>query len=295
MKAKCYACVNGPDVHNLVPESHVVVGTRGHIMDMIVKKSLQTKFIKIFALDEADEILFRCVSNQIQNMFKFFEDNIQVILLSVTMSEVVLYISTHFMRNPVHTTIIAQKEELTLLEGMKNLKKYIYLNNKLIILYLGIKQFYINVTKEGWKFDTLCDLYDALSTTQTLIFCNTRRKVEWLTENMGLKSFNVSSMHGEMKQCEREIIIRQFRTGSIQVLITTDLSAVDIDIQQISLVINYDMPYTHQNYMYRIRHSGHKGITINFITKYDKKTMKNIESFYNTCMHELPENVADLL
>jgi len=122
--------------------------------------------------------------------------------------------------------------------------------------------------------------------------------VEWLTENMRLKSFTVSAMHGEMDQRQRELIMRQFRSGSSRVLITTDLLARGIDVQQVSLVINYDLPSNRENYIHRIGRSGRfgrKGVAINFITEDDKRAMKDIESFYNTHVLEMPKNVADLL
>lgn len=137
-----------------------------------------------------------------------------------------------------------------------------------------------------------------ISIIPVVIFCNTCRKVKWLTENMRLKSFTVSAMHGELDQCQRELIMDQFHSGSIHVLITTDMLPQCIDIRQVSLVINYDFPSNHKNYIQRIRRSGcfsRKGIAINFITEDNKRVMKDIELFYNTRMLKMPENVADLL
>jgi translation initiation factor 4A len=107
------------------------------------------------------------------------------------------------------------------------------------------------VEREDWKLDTLCDLYETLTITQAVIFCNTRRKVDWLTEMMHQRDFTVSSMHGDMEQKEREVIMREFRSGSSRVLITTDLLARGIDVQQVSLVINYDLPTNRENYIHR--------------------------------------------
>lgn len=140
----------------------------------------------------------------------------------------VLDVTKSFMRNPVR--ILVKKEELTL---------------------EGIKQFFVYVEREDWKLETLCDLYDTLSITQAVIFCNTRRKVDWLTESMHKRDFTVSAMHGDMEQRERDVIMRQFRTGSSRVLITTDLLARGIDVQQVSLVINYDLPSNRENYIHR--------------------------------------------
>merc|ERR1711935_84164 len=146
-------------------------------------------------------------------------NEIQVILLSATMPEEVLEVTSKFMRDPIR--ILVKKEELTL---------------------EGIRQFYISVEREEWKLDTLCDLYETLAITQSVIFANTRRKVDWLTDKMRSKDFTVSATHGDMDQNTRDIIMREFRSGSSRVLITTDLLARGIDVQQVSLVINFDLP-----------------------------------------------------
>jgi translation initiation factor 4A len=162
----------------------------------------------------------------------------------------------------------------------------------------GIKQFYVSVEKEDWKLDTLCDLYQTLTITQAIIYCNTRRKVDWLTDKMGQRDFTVSSMHGEMNGAERELIMKEFRSGSSRVLITTDLLARGIDVQQVSLVINYDMPGNRENYIHRIGRSGRfgrKGVAINFITEEDVRALREIEAFYNTQCMELPMDIGDLL
>merc|ERR1712226_735326 len=134
--------------------------------------------------------------------------------------------------------------------------------------------------------------------TQAVIFCNTRRKVYWLTEKMSGRDFTVSAMHGDMNQQERDLIMREFRSGSSRVLITTDLLARGIDVQQVSLVINYDLPANRENYIHRIGRSGRfgrKGVSINFITRDDERTLRDIEQFYNTEIEEMPMNVADLV
>jgi translation initiation factor 4A len=160
----------------------------------------------------------------------------------------------------------------------------------------GIRQFYIEVDREEWKLDTLCDLYETLTTTQAVIFCNTRRKVEWLTEKMHARDFTVSAIHGAMEQDQRDVIMREFLSGSSRVLITTDLLARGIDVQQVSLVINYDLPTNRGNYIHRIGRGGRfgrKAVAINFVTLDDHRNMHDIETFYNTQIEEMPMNVAD--
>jgi len=279
MGAQCHACIGGTsvreDMRKLDVGQHIVVGTPGRVFDMISRKVLRASDIKQFVLDEADEMLSRGFKDQIYDVFRHLNQEIQVILLSATMPQEVLEVTTRFMRDPVR--ILVKKEELTL---------------------EGIRQFYISVEREEWKLDTLCDLYETLTITQAVIFCNTRRKVDWLTEKMHQRDFTVSAMHGDMDQKERDVIMREFRSGSSRVLITTDLLARGIDVQQVSLVINYDLPTNRENYIHRIGRGGRfgrKGVAINFVTDEDRRALQDIEKFYNTQIDEMPMNVADLI
>ncbi|XP_069033945.1 eukaryotic translation initiation factor 4A1A isoform X1 [Embiotoca jacksoni] len=280
MGANCYACIGGTSIRSEVLKlqaeaPHIVVGTPGRVFDMLTRKNLTSKNIKMFVLDEADEMLSRGFKDQIYEIFQKLASSTQVVLLSATMPADVLEVTKKFMREPVR--ILVKKEELTL---------------------EGIRQFYINVEKEEWKLDTLCDLYETLTITQAVIFINTRRKVDWLTEKMHARDFTVSALHGDMDQKERDLIMREFRSGSSRVLITTDLLARGIDVQQVSLVINYDLPTNRENYIHRIGRGGRfgrKGVAINMVTEDDKRTLRDIETFYNTTVEEMPMNVADLI
>lgn len=279
MSVKVHACVGGTavreDIRTLQEGVHVVVGTPGRVYDMISRRALKLDFVQLFVLDEADEMLSRGFKDQIYDVFKYMPENVQCAIFSATMPLDVLEVTRKFMRDPIR--ILVKKDELTL---------------------EGIKQFYIAIEREEWKFETLCDLYSTLTITQAIIYCNTRRKVDWLTQKMQERNFTVSSMHGELDQRERDTIMREFRSGASRVLITTDLLARGIDVQQVSLVINYDMPPNRENYIHRIGRSGRfgrKGVSINFIIKSDVKYMRDIEAFYNTQIEEMPANVADLL
>jgi len=274
-----HACVGGTlvrdDVRILRDGVQVVVGTPGRVYDMINRNVLNLNNVKMFVLDEADEMLSRGFKDQIYDVFQHLPSKVQVCLFSATMPDEILEISNRFMRKPVR--ILVKRDELTL---------------------EGIKQFYVAVEKEEWKLETLCDLYETLTITQAIIYCNTRRKVDWLTDKMGQRDFTVSSMHGDMTGPERELIMKEFRSGSSRVLITTDLLARGIDVQQVSLVINYDMPANRENYIHRIGRSGRfgrKGVAINFVTEDDTRAMREIEQFYNTSIEEMPMNVADLI
>jgi translation initiation factor 4A len=281
MKVTTYVCVGGTlirdDIKALQKGQQVVVGTPGRVYDMINRQILSLAACKLFVLDEADEMLSRGFQEQIYHVFQNLPQNIQVVLCSATMPSEILEISGRFMRDPKR--ILVQRDQLTL---------------------DGIKQFYVAIEKEEWKLETLCDLYETLTITQAIIYCNTRRKVDELRDKMTQRDFTVSCMHAELPSEERNQILKQFRSGASRVLITTDLLSRGIDVQQVSLVINYELPPIHNKeaYIHRIGRSGRfgrKGVAINFITGDDVKTMREIEGFYQTQIEEMPMNIGDLL
>jgi translation initiation factor 4A len=278
MNITSHACVGGTaireDIAKVQSGVQVVVGTPGRVNDMVHRGALKLDKLGLFVLDEADEMLSRGFKDQIYECFQFLPPDVQVALFSATMPNEILQLTERFMRDPVR--ILVKKEELTL---------------------DGIRQYYVAVEKEEYKLATLCDLYESITITQAIIYCNTRRKVDWLTDKMKQADFTVSAMHGEMVQAERELIMKEFRSGSTRVLITTDLLARGIDVQQVSLVINYDLPLNRENYIHRIGRSGRfgrKGVAINFVTDEDEQALHDIEQFYNTKIDELPMDVADI-
>jgi len=279
LKVRCHACIGGTlirdDLERLKEGQQLIVGTPGRVFDMIQKRHLKVDDIQLFTMDEADEMLSRGFKEQIYDIFKYLPPHVQVALFSATMAPDILDLTSKFMRDPVR--ILVKKDELTL---------------------EGIRQFYIAIEKEDWKLDTLCDLYETLTITQAIIYCNTRRKVDWLAEKMGARDFTISIMHAELEQKDRERIMREFRSGSSRVLISTDLLARGIDVQQVSLVINYDLPGNIENYLHRIGRSGRfgrKGVAINFITNADVRLMRDIEAYYHTQIEEMPMDIADLI
>jgi len=278
-KVKCHACIGGTsvreDIDKLRDGQHLVVGTPGRVFDMIGKRHLRVDDLITFVLDEADEMLSRGFKDQIYDIFKTLPPNIQVCLFSATMAPEILDLTSKFMRDAVR--ILVKKDELTL---------------------EGIRQFYVAIEKEEWKLDTLCDLYETLTITQAIIYCNTRRKVDYLADQLTKRDFTISTMHAELDQKERDLVMREFRSGSSRVLISTDLLARGIDVQQVSLVINYDLPQNMENYLHRIGRSGRfgrKGVAINFVTNNDVRAMKDIERYYHTQIEEMPMDIADLI
>ncbi|SAM86254.1 probable translation initiation factor eIF-4A [Ustilago bromivora] len=279
LNVQCHACIGGTsvgeDIRKLDYGQHIVSGTPGRVYDMIRRRHLRTKNIKMLILDESDELLNMGFKDQIYDVYRYLPPSTQVVLLSATLPQDVLEMTSKFMTDPIR--ILVKRDELTL---------------------EGIKQFFVAVEKEEWKFDTLCDLYDTLTITQAVIFCNTRRKVDWLSGKMKENNFQVSSMHGEMQQKERDEVMAEFRQGSSRVLITTDVWARGIDIANISLVINYDLPTNRENYIHRIGRSGRfgrKGVAINFVTVDDVRILRDIEQFYSTQIDEMPVKLEDVL
>ncbi|CAN1255152.1 Eukaryotic initiation factor 4A-3 [Linum perenne] len=279
LNIQAHACIGGKsvgeDIRKLEYGVHVVSGTPGRVCDMIKRRTLRTRAIKLLILDESDEMLSRGFKDQIYDVYRYLPPELQVVLISATLPNEILEITSKFMTDPVK--ILVKRDELTL---------------------EGIKQFFVAVEKEDWKFDTLCDLYDTLTITQAVIFCNTKRKVDWLTEKMRSSNFTVSAMHGDMPQKERDAIMKEFRDGTTRVLITTDVWARGLDVQQVSLVINYDLPNNRELYIHRIGRSGRfgrKGVAINFVKSDDIRILRDIEQYYSTQIDEMPMNVADLI
>jgi len=267
-----HICVGGTkitdDIKILKTRPHIVVGTPGRIYDMINRKYININTINMLILDEADEMLSYDFKDQLYEIIKLLRSDVQIVLISATMPNSVLELSNKFMRDPLR--ILLKNEDLTL---------------------EGIKQYYIALDTEDNKFLALCDLYDTISVSQCIIYCNRKQKVDALMNMLTKENFVVSAIHGDMKSYERSCIMNQFRSGESRILITTDLLSRGIDIQQVSMVINFDIPSDIASYIHRIGRSGRygrKGIAINFITKYDIPVIKEIESFYHTSITELP-------
>jgi len=245
LQVQSHACIGGKnlseDRRRLDQGVHIVSGTPGRVFDMIQRKNLRTRHIKVFVLDEADEMLSKGFKQQIYDVYRYLPEA-QVVLVSATLPHEVLEMTAMFMNEPVR--VLVKRDELTL---------------------EGIRQFFVAVDREEWKFDTLCDLYDTLTITQAVIFCNTKRKVDWLTGKMRENNFTVSSMHGDMPQKERDAIMEEFRSGRTRVLITTDVWARGLDVQQVSLVINYDLPNNRELYIHRIGRSGRYGRKVRWL------------------------------
>ena len=256
------------NIHSLSDKPHIIIGTPGRVLDMIQRRYIDINTIKLLVIDEADELLSNIFISQIKDIFSFLPSKMQVCLFSATMNDHFFDITNKFMNEPVK--ILIKNDELTL---------------------EGIQQYYVNVERNDYKYDTLIDLYSSFSMCQSIIYCNSKRMVDILSERLIKENFTVSFIHSGLSQVERNKRIKEFRDGISRILISTDLLARGIDIQQISLVINYDIPKEKENYIHRIGRSGRygrKGVALNFATNYDIDKLKEIEKYYSTHIEILP-------
>jgi translation initiation factor 4A len=253
---------------------HIIVGCSGRIYDMIVRKYLKVSHVKMLVLDEADEMLSKGFKDQIYNIFQHLDPKVQMILFSATMPEDILKLSERIMRQPVKITM--KKEELNL---------------------ECIKQFFVALQDDLNKYETLKDLFSVISVNQCIIYCNNVKRVIDLQTAMTNDGYSVCSIHSSMDKAERERVFAGFKVGSYRVLISSDITARGIDVQQVSTVINFDIPKCVHTYLHRIGRSGRwgrKGLAINFITRNDVFTLKKIESHYKINIEELPASIKDV-
>ena len=244
----------------------ILIGTPGRVYDYIQRGLVKCDNIKLFILDEADELLSQGFTQQIHDIFKCLPSNTQVALYSATMPPEVVEISKKFMKSPIHELV--KKEELSL---------------------KGIKQFYLEVD-EQYKLETLAELYDHISVSQSIVFCNTKKKAIWLAEKMDEKQFTVSLIHSDMTKDERSRIIEIFRSGASRVLVATDIIARGLDVHHVNIVVNYDISMDRESYIHRIGRAGRygrKGIAINFTAPKDKPLITDLEKFYKINIDEL--------
>lgn len=262
-------------IRELQREPQIIVATPGRLFDMINKRHIFTDNIKTLVIDEADEMLSSGFMEVLQNIIRCMPKTCQMCLFSATMPQEIVDLTEHFMNNP--EKLLINKDELTL---------------------EGIKQFYIDLKQYNWKFDVLYDIYETINVTQSIIYVNSKNVLNNLYDRLTRDSFPVSYIHGDMHSSEREKNLNDFKNGITRIMLSTDLLSRGIDIQQLSLVINFDLPRNKETYIHRIGRSGRygrKGTAINFVTNEDIEHMREIQKFYNTKIDEMPQNLADYL
>ena len=263
------------DIRALDRGVQFLVGTPGRIYDLMNRKAFNTSNIKVIIIDEADQMLEDRFREQLQCILNLgFPTTARCALFSATMNADVIEFAEKLLDNPVR--ILISPEEV-------NLK--------------GIRQYRVDLDREDWKFEVLLDLYKNLNITQALIYCNKRQKAEWLAEKMTAAGFPITCIHGDMEVRERMDRMTSFRKGDTRVLISTDLLARGIDVQQVSLVINYELPVQMDNYIHRIGRSGRygrKGNAINLLCNEDMRSMKEIEEYYKITVDMLPKDLSSI-
>ena len=254
---------------------HIICGCPGKVFDMMRRSRISCKNIKLVILDEADEVLSSGFKDQVYNIFQYFNSTIQVALVSATLPDSINSIIDKIMRNPVRISV---KREMLTLEG--------------------ITQHYIAVEDDRQKYATLKDLYSLISISSSIIYCNSVKRVQDLYEAMKEDDFSVCRIHSGMERGEREKSFDDFRVGRTRVLISSNVTARGIDIQQVSIVVNFDIPKCVNTYLHRIGRSGRwgrKGVGINLITRRDVTKLKEIEEYYQTQITEMPANLDFLI
>jgi len=264
--------INGDSFKKTNP--HIICGCPGRVFDMMRRDKITSKKIKLIILDEADEMLSSGFKEQIYNIFQYLNTNIQVALFSATLPHSIFNIINKIMRDPIKIYV---KAEMLTLEG--------------------IKQFYVGVEDDRQKYNSLKDLFKFISLSQCIIYCNSVKRVNDLYEAMREDEFPVCCIHSNMEKVDRDNSFLDFRNGKSRVLISSNVTARGIDIQQVSTVINFDIPKDIHTYLHRIGRSGRwgrKGVGINFVTKRDIIKLKEIERHYACEINELPADLEFL-
>lgn len=262
---KVKTLVGGTNVNNDINylnnnAPHIIVGTSGRVFDMIKRRKLNIHTVNLFILDEADEMLSYGFQSQIQELFQYFNSNIQVAIFSATMPNEIIRLTDKFMNNPIKLTMRAETLSLD-----------------------GITQNYIAMFDNEEKYTWIKNIFNKLSSTSTIIFVNDINNVIDLYQRMLADGFPVCHIHSSLPKDERNNVINDFKKNKFNIMISSNLTARGIDIQQLNLVINYDIPNSVHTYLHRIGRSGRwgrKGTAINFVCEKDIQRMKRIEQHY---------------
>lgn len=253
---------------------HIICGCPGRVNDMMRRDRINTKSIKLIILDEADEMLSSGFKEQVYNIFQYLNSDVQVCLFSATLPDGINTIIEKIMRNPIKISV--KREQLTL---------------------EGISQYYIAVNDDREKYTTIKNIFSFITLSHTIIYCNSIKRVQDLYEAMCEDGFPVCRIHSNIDKFERDKAFNDFRNGNSRVLISSNVTARGIDIQQVSVVINFDLPKCVYTYLHRIGRSGRwgrKGVGINFITRRDVIQIKKIEEHYSTQISEMPGELTFL-
>ncbi len=279
MKVKISLCIGKTSISDNIKSlsgAHLAIGTPGRITDMINRKYIDRNTVKLLVLDEADEMLNGDFKKQIETVVRALPKTTQICLFSATITENTINISKRFYSTePVK--ILIEKERLTLDE---------------------ISQFYVMVNYEKYKYDVFKEIYNLVSVGQAIVYTNTWPKAKWLYEELIKDNNTCGVIYSKMEPHDRSEVLKDFRNGKFRILISTDLLSRGIDIQKLTVVINYDIPMDKECYIHRIGRSGRfgkRGVAINLVTHGDMRTIRELERFYKTTIAEMPNNIDSYL
>lgn len=266
---KVAAIYGGQDIEKqfriLKGKISIVVGTPGRVMDHMRRGSLNLENLKMLVLDEADEMLNMGFREDIETICRAIPEDRQTALFSATMPDEILEITEQYQHHALHIQV--PQEEMTV---------------------PLVKQTYY-VVKGRTKDSSLCRLLDYMSPTRALIFCNTKRKVEQLTLLLKGKGYSAEALHGDLSQYQRDRVMTLFRSGKLQLLLATDVAARGIDVDDVDMVFNYDMPQDMEYYVHRIGRTGRagrKGKAISLITPRERYKIRSLEDYCSTRIKE---------
>lgn len=215
--------------------TQVVIGTPGRVMDHMRRRTIKAETVQMMVLDEADEMLDMGFREDIETILVKIPEEHQTLLFSATLSPEILDITKRFQRNPEFIKIV--RKELTV---------------------PNIEQYYFDV-KEKTKLDALCRIIDVYDPKLAMVFCNTKKRVDDLVEMLQGRGYFAEGLHGDLKQAQRDKVMQKFRNSTIEILVATDVAARGIDVDDIDVVFNYDVPQDEEYYVHRIGRTGRAG------------------------------------
>ncbi len=252
----------------------IIIGTPGRVMDHMRRKTLKLEYLKMIVLDEADEMLNMGFREDIDTILEKVPEQRQTILFSATMSREILDITKKYQKNPVHIKIAHKELTVPLIE-----------------------QYYLEV-KETAKLEVLSRLLDTNDIKLSLVFCNTKRKVDELKASLQSRGFSAEALHGDMRQEQRDKVMNMFRKGNIDILIATDVAARGIDVDDVEAVFNYDLPSDDEYYVHRIGRTGRAGRTgkaFTFISGREIYKLKDIQRYTKSTIKFIkPPSINDV-
>ncbi|MGO1468419.1 MAG: DEAD/DEAH box helicase [Tissierella sp.] len=238
----------------------IIVGTPGRLIDHIRRKTIRVDNVKFMILDEADEMFDMGFRDDIALVMDRLHEDRQTIFFSATMPKEIINFASKYQKNP-DIIRVAHKQ----------------------LIIPKIEQFYYEV-KEHMKTEILSRVIDIYNPKLTIVFCNTKRKVDALNEELSGRGYLVDGLHGDLKQNQRDTVMNKFRRGSIDILVATDVAARGLDVDEVDLVVNYDIPQDEEYYVHRIgrtARAGREGLAISFVTRRDNNKLRNIQKYAN--------------